>query len=192
MAMTAFERAAKRYAGETGRIDDPIRFIVNPPHGVFMQTVLVRADTMREAGDFDPRFRVSQDTDFLFRLALVAKFCFVNRALVEIDRTETRSEGLTTHAGRSTLTRLETYRLMFGLWQERVAPLDPDIRRSVRRLGRSILSEQASWYLSRGETAEARARLAKLLSGGFSARAAAKWLLIAIAPGVAKRLLVRR
>jgi len=191
MAATSFARAGKSYPGETGRIDDPVRFIVRPPHGVFMQTVVVRRDAMRAAGEFDPRFRVSQDTDFLFRLALATKFCFCNQPLVEIDRTPVRDEGLTTHTGRGTRVRLETYLAIFDGWAERAVGLDAEIRTAVRDLGLSIRSELASWHIRQGNYAEARALLAQVIRGRRSPRAALKWGAVRLAPGLVRRLLRR-
>lgn len=189
---TAFARAGRSYPAQNGRIDDPVRFVVNPPHGVYMQTLVVRADVMRAAGGFDPRFRVSQDTDFLFRLARCTKLCYVNRPLIEVDRTERRVEGLTTHTGRDSLVRLEIYRTMYEKWRDLAADADPDIRRSIRRSWRGILSEQASYHLRRGDPAAARARLGELLANGFAIRPALKWLGTAIAPGLLRRGIERK
>ena len=192
MDFTAFQRARKSYAGKIGRIPDAPRFIVDAPHGVFMQTVVVRIDVMRQVGPFDPRLRVSQDTDFLFRLAMTTQLCYVNRPLVEIDRTVSRKDGLTTVWSRKSQDRLKDIRYMYEKWLALRRDWEPDIREMIRSHLQALNNEIANWYLVNADYPGARRALAEALRIRFAPRLAAKWALVRVAPGWVQKKVAAR
>jgi glycosyltransferase involved in cell wall biosynthesis len=187
MQETAFERAGKRYPREIGQIDDPVRLIVNPPHGIFMQTVLVDRQVMNQVGDFDPRLWVGQDTDFIFRLAQKTPLCYVNLPLVDIDRQSDRSVGLMSQFTRKSARRLESLELIYQKWLTLTDPSQGEIRASINRLLQGLRSEISNWHLLQGRVTEARAALMRALRTTFSARLLSKLILLWLLPGVVAR-----
>ena len=53
---------------------------------VHLSSLLARADVVRKTGGFNPKLRYSEDSEFMFRLAMLTGFCYVNRPLVRFDR----------------------------------------------------------------------------------------------------------
>ena len=53
---------------------------------VCLSSLLARADVVRRTGGFDRKLLYSQDSEFMFRLAMLTGFCYVNRPLVWFDR----------------------------------------------------------------------------------------------------------
>lgn len=182
MNLTAFSRAKKTYQTRFGRIPDAPLFIADAPHGVFMQTVLVRKETMDRVGDFDPRFRVSQDTDFLFRLACETPLCYVNEPLVEIDRTPQRERGLTKEFNRSSLTRLQTLEIILQKWLNLLGDDRDDIRSLIRSRLSDLLNEMANYHLNHMDIDKARRTLFKAIRVQFSVRFCAKYALLLASP----------
>lgn len=178
----AFATAKRVYPSRYGRIADGPGFIVNAPHGVFMQTVLLRKEVMDRIGGFDSRFRVSQDTDFLFHLARETPLCFVNEALVEIDRGEGRSIGLTTEFGRASKTRVVTLEQIFEKWLSMTGVSERALRRRIRRLLSGVRNELANIHLADCEFAVARRCLLRAVQARFSAKLWAKYFLLVASP----------
>lgn len=188
MTGTSFAQARRRYGDGVGLIEDAARLVLEAPHGIFMQTIVVRADVMRAAGDFDPAFRVSQDTDFLFRLGLKTPFCYVGAPLVEIDRRSERTTGLTTQFTRRGRLRLGVLERMYEKWLRLVEAERPDLRDGVRMRLASIRNELANFHLREGDPAAARQCLASALRTRFSPALAAKLVATTLAPSwVARR-----
>lgn len=178
----AFETAKRSYPSRYGRIADGPGFIVNAPHGVFMQTVLLRKKVMDRIGGFDSRFRVSQDTDFLFQLARETPLCFVNEPLVDIDRSEGRSIGLTTEFGRSSRTRVVTLEKIFEKWLSVTGDSERTLRRRIRKLLSGVRNELANIHLADYEFSTARRCLLEAIQARFSTRLSAKYLLLVACP----------
>jgi glycosyltransferase involved in cell wall biosynthesis len=191
MRATALGQAASRYPHEMGQIDDPVRLIVNPPHGIFMQTILVHRDVMKLVGEFDPRLWVGQDTDFVFRLAQRTPLCYVNLPLVDIDRSSERSIGLMTQFGRRSQRRLESLELIYQKWLDLIDPDQTATRERIRGLQQSLRSELSNWHLLQGDAPEARVALRRALRGRFSARLAVKLMVLWAAPDLLARKIHR-
>lgn len=182
MDTTAFRRAEKRYVDQIGRISDPVRFVVHSSHGVFMQTLLVRKDVMARVGQFDPRLRVSQDTDFVFRLARETTFCYVNLPLVDIDRRAARSGALTSEFSRQSLTRIQALETMLRKWLDMADGEPGDVRHRIQVLLRDRINELSDWHLLHGTALDARRELSRALGVRFSTRLAAKLVLLYLMP----------
>jgi glycosyltransferase involved in cell wall biosynthesis len=192
MQMTAFQRAKKSYLDPLGRIADPLALVMHPPHGIFMQTVLVRRDVMELAGEFDTRLPVAEDTDFIFRLARHTPFCYVSLPLVEIDRTPDRSVGLT--SGRRNLRQLEAAELMLEKWLRILShesEARTDMRDDVGSLLQALRNELSNWHLLDGARPKARTAMARALHARVSAKLIAKLLMLYVTPGLVART-VRR
>jgi glycosyltransferase involved in cell wall biosynthesis len=180
--LTAFARANKRYSSRFGRIEDGCDFMLRAPHGVFMQTVVLRKDVMRRVGEFDPRLRVGQDTDFLFLLGRETPLCYVNEPLVEIDRTTERSQGLMTQYTHQSLTRLQARELSLLKWTEICRGEGPEITRLIRSQLATNRNNQANYHLKQGDFQKARQVLLLALRTEFELRRALKLAMMFVAP----------
>jgi glycosyltransferase involved in cell wall biosynthesis len=190
--LTSFERAGKQYPATVGRIPDPVRFVATPPHGVFMQSILVRRDVMRRVGDFDPRLWVSQDTDFIFRLALNASLCYVNRPLVRIDRSTGRSVGLTTQFTRRSVSRLQAFERSIEKWIQLTRASRPDVLDDLAKLLAGVRNELSNEHLLAGMRVEARRTMRDAVQARVSPRLIVKLALLYVAPSVVERAARRR
>src|SRR5262249_5074856 len=72
-----------------------------------------------------------EDTDLLFRLAFKTRFCFVNEALVRIDRTPCRGVGLMELFSRSDDRAFSSKELVFRKWLCLPESTDPELRRTL-------------------------------------------------------------
>ena len=78
-----------RHEGTMGAKPDVLERLVRPGGAgmvVCLSSFMGRADVIRKTTGFDPKLLYSQDSEFLFRLALLTGFCYVNLPLVRFDR----------------------------------------------------------------------------------------------------------
>ena len=191
---TAIEVGGLKFRNRIGRLENALDVMVGQFHGIYMQTVLVRADILAKTGGFDAKLRVAIDVDFLFRLALQTPFCYVNLPLVDIDRTPNRSPGLTQEFPKGSLYRLQMNEIMFLQWSELSALSNH--RRIKRRIHNQIVSTRsamANCYILKNDIFAARKTLAKALRNGFRLNLWLKWSLTYLAPlGLMKKLVQRQ
>jgi len=167
---TTFQRGKLHLAHPMGRLDRALETTGRLSHGIMMQSLLVRADVLREVGGFDPIMRVAQDVDFLFRLALATPLCFVNEPLVEVDRPRGRTLGLTTEFSMQSVTRLALHEKMFQKWLTLVRNQPPHIIALIEGRLRAARSALASRMALEGRRAAALDVLDRGLAQGFSWR----------------------
>lgn len=189
---TAFDRAGKHYRERAGIIPDSLRLVVNPPHGIYMQTILVHSRIMKGVGEFDPALRVVQDSDFLFRLALETQLCYVNLPLVLVDRTPNRREGLIEVLNNVEQQRLDERQRLFEKWHSLEGTLDVDIRKSIRGHLASIYSERGNWLLKQRRFREAWPVISASARARLRPGIAIKWLLAVFLPALARRIVISR
>ena len=175
----------------TGVVDDPVRAMVSHNY-VWCQTVLAKADFIRMVGGCDPKLRWSEDREFLFRAALLTKFCYVNLPMVLIDRSPTDQR----HSGEAENWRKEDFRLQMDQYrlekQLRLSGgLEPDLRRSVRKNLRCLHSQWANFYLWNGNFSKAREVLCLAQRYHRDSRIMFKLALTALVPKLAKKLFAR-
>ena len=190
MKVNLFEFFKKHYGGPVGIIEDPARLIASSQHPVWVQTCIARTDLIREIGGFDPKLRYSEDHDFLFRLALITKFCYVSMPMVLIDR----SPADIRHTGESENWHKEEFCLkanQYGFEKQLSLSqnLEPDVRASIRRNLRAIHSSWANRYLVSGDYLKAREALSAAARYDLTANIAFKWVLSRISPTLMKRIL---
>jgi len=191
LTQTAFELAGKHYEKAMGLIGDPVLFILNYPHGVFVQALMMRTDLALEVGGFDPKLYLAEDHDFLFRLAIRTKFSFVNAPLVTVDAKRGRSVGLSELA-KIEHVRLEQYQYRFEKWLSLSNDLDPRIRRTIQNNLSRIYNEWANFYLTRGDYAKARQAYKVAAEYRSTPRILFKWLLCRLAPRLAGEMALKR
>ena len=148
-----------------------------------MQTMIVEANTMKEVGPFDPQLRVSQDIDFVFRLALKTPLCYVNMPLVVVERDPTINGRLTSRHGLGSATRDMAHEVLYSKWLNLVEGMgQPELTNRIMRDLRSTRSSVANHYLRQRDLARARIMLAKAVRKHRDARLVAKWLLTYVCP----------
>ena len=190
--ITLFAFAEKSFPETIGKVDDPLRVVLhNQP--VWVQTVVARADLIRQIQGFDPAMRFSEDYDFVFRLALLTKFCYVSLPLVLIDRTISPDR----HQGASLNWQKKEFKLAMD--EKRIAKqieltkgLPEDIRRAARGNMRAHYSKWTNLYLKNKNYAKARETASIAAKYDLTPGIAAKWLLTRIAPFLAARIILAR
>ena len=155
---------------------------------VFMGSLLARTDVVRSTGGCDPNLRFGEDSDLLFRLALLTGFCYVNRPLVWLDR----SPGETRHVGvNEDWNRLEFVLQQTRFRLEKFLSLSEGLPRKVRKLVRetlgSVQSGLANCHLETGQYGKAREDLSRAAQLDLTFNIAVKWLLTWMSPGLALR-----
>ena len=190
---TMFQIAQKsyRHGGTVGVNADALRLLVRPGGAgmvICLSSFMGRTDAVRKTGGFDPKLLFSQDSEFLFRLAMLIGFCYVNRPLVKFDRSpaELRHVGV-----QSDWNKLDFFLQDSQLRLEGLLRLGVDLPKKVRKIIReqlgSIHSGWANWYLESGEYGRARESMSRAAQLDMTFNIAAKWLLTWVSPRLARR-----
>jgi glycosyltransferase involved in cell wall biosynthesis len=190
---TMFQLAGEsyRHEGTMGINADVLRLLLKPGGAgmvVCPSSLLARADVIAKSGGFDPSLRFGEDSEFMFRLALLTGFCYVNRPLVSFDRSPAELR----HVGVSAeWNKLEFWLRDTQLKFESLLRLGDAVPRRIRKLIReqlgSVHSGWANWYLETGQYAKAREAASRAAQLDLTFRLAVKWLLTWISPRLALR-----
>lgn len=198
MKMTLFQLAGKEHAETIGTIADPLRYVLDTNsvvgvHPVWLQNLVTRTRLARDVGGFDPRFRFGDDDDFVFRLGCEARFCYVNLPMVLIDRALPAER----HFGANERWDEDEFRLQMA--QERYEKrmrlsneLPTEIRKFIRRDLAAVHSEWANLFLEEREYERARQAASTAARTYLTPNLAVKWALTRSAPGLARKMVVRR
>lgn len=154
MKKTALEKAGKLPLRTSGSLQDPVFFLLEDPHGVYTQTVLMRSDVVKRVGAFDQHLIISEDTDYLFRLALITGFCYVSEPLVQIDRTLGR-QGSSTEIVHKDSVRIRLRQHMFEKWLALASGQSVAVRNRIRKHWRDVVSQEANMHLMTGDLEKA-------------------------------------
>jgi glycosyltransferase involved in cell wall biosynthesis len=194
---TMFQLAEEsyRHEGTMGINPDVLRVLLRPGGAgmvICTCTLLARADVVGRLGGFDRNLRVGEDSEFMFRLAMLTDFCYVNRPLVSVDRSPAEFR----HVGASSeWNTLEFWLQDSQLRFEALLRLGDAVPRNIRQMIReqlgSVHSGWANWYLESGEYAKARAAASRAAQLDLTFNLAAKWLLTWISPRLALRAVQR-
>jgi len=154
---------------------------------------MARADVIRKTAGFDPKLLYSQDSEFLFRLALLTGFCYVNLPLVRFDRSpaEIRHVGV-----QSEWNKFEFWLKDSQLRLEGLLRLSEDLPKEIRGVILERLSTvHRGWtnlYLETGQYGKAREAATRAAQLDLTFNVAAKWLLTWVSPRLALRTVQRR
>ena len=190
---TLFQMAEESYTheGMMGVNKDVLRLLVRPGGAgmvVHLSSLLARAEVVRKTGGFDPKLLYSEDSEFMFRLAVLTGFCYVNRPLIRFDR----SPAETRHVGVSK----EWDNLEFVLQQNRIRlekflrlneGLPTKVRKVIREHLGTVHSGLANCYLEAGQHEKAREAVWKAAQLDPTFNIAVKWLLTWMSPRLALR-----
>lgn len=184
---TAFRHAGWQYGEMIGFIADPMPLIAKA-FGIWVQTLVVRSDMVRKIGGFDADLHFGEDYDFLFRLALETAYCYVNRPLAVIERTNTTIDP--TVASRSWDKpdfRLREQLYMYEKWLNKVEQTS-DVRRTIINNLRDVHSRWANWYLETGQFDQARRAVSTAMKYQPTLQLAVKWALTWATPRIARTI----
>jgi glycosyltransferase involved in cell wall biosynthesis len=195
---TLFEMAEDNYRheGTMGINRDALRLLVRPGGAgmvVHLSSFLVYAELVRKAGGLNSRLLYSEDSEFMFRLAMVTGFCYVNRPLVWFDRSpaEVRHVGVSSECNREDFFLHANQLRLEGLMRlEGVLP--QEISKLIRRQLGSIHSGWTNWYLETEQCRKARKAVSTAAGLHLTVNIAAKWLLTWVSPRLALRTVRRR
>jgi len=188
---TLFQLAEKNYAhkGEIGVNSEALRLLVRPGGAgmvIHLSSLLARAELIRNTGGFDPKLLYSQDSEFMFRLAMITGFCFVNRPLVRFDRSpvETRHVGVSKNWDKFDFFLRDSQMRLEGLMRLSEG-LPKNVRRTIREQLRSVHSGWVNWYLQTRQYDKAREAALRAARTDLTANIALKWLLSWTSPRLA-------
>jgi glycosyltransferase involved in cell wall biosynthesis len=191
LQMTAFERAGKRHQQLLAMICDPIRLVLDEPHGILVPTLIVRATRMHDVGDFDPKLQVLEDHDFIFRLAQKTNLCLVNLPLVEVDRSANRPVGLIELLAKEEF-QLQQRQYVYEKWLRLGNELESVTRRKIYGHLQSVHSAWTNLFLANQDYKEARESVSRAVRHRVTFKLAIKWILTKTTPRLARRLLLQR
>jgi glycosyltransferase involved in cell wall biosynthesis len=160
---------------------------------VCLSSLVTRAEVVRKTAGFDPKLLYSQDSEFMFRLAMLTGFCYVNRPLVRFDRSpaEIRHVGVSSEWNKVEFWLKDSQLRLEGLLRLSEG-LPGKIRNVIRERLSGVHSGWANWYLETGQYGKAREAASKAARLHLTANVAAKWLLTWTSPGLALRTVRHR
>jgi hypothetical protein len=185
-----------RHEGTMGVNTDVLRLLVRPGGAgmvVCLSSLVARTDVVRKTGGFDPKLLYSQDSEFMFRLAMLTGFCYVNLPLVHFDRSpaEIRHVGVSSEWNKFEFWLRDSQLRLEGLLR-----LSEGLPRKIRKVVRERLSNVHSgwtnWYLETGEYGKARESVSRAAQLDLTFNLAVKWLLTWASPRLALRTVRRR
>jgi glycosyltransferase involved in cell wall biosynthesis len=194
---TLFEMAKENYRHEEiiGRNTDVLRLLVKPGGAgmvVCISSLLARAEAVRKTGGYDCKLGFYADSDFMFRLAMLTGFCYVNRPLVWFDRApdENRHVGASKDWDKLEYILQESKTRLEGFLRLRDR-LPPQLCKLIQQHLSTVESGLANWHMATGQYGRARAAMARAVRLDLNFRIAMKWLLTWVSPQLALRT-VRR
>jgi glycosyltransferase involved in cell wall biosynthesis len=186
---TAFRTTQAHYEQPVGILPEAALLMTKPFGTCWLQTFVIRTDLISQLGGFDRNLHFAEDQDFLFRLALITNYCYVNKPLVSIDRTDVNSDpNVAPRLWDRVEVRLANAQAISEKWLGLGAALPSNVRRSCVQKLSAIHSAWANLYLENEEYGKARRAIGAALKYEITLSLLAKWMLAWIAPRVARRI----
>ena len=190
---TLFEMAEEgfHHAGKIGANPDVPRLLVRAPGAgmvLFLGSLMARAETVRNTNGFDANLRFGEDTDFMFRLAMVTGYCYVNQPLVLFDRSpmETRHAGVSTDWNKIEFV-LEQTRRRLEKFLTLKKELPDELVKLIREELRSVNSGLTNSYLEAGNYGKAREAVLRAARMDLTLNIFLKGFLTWVNPQLARR-----
>ena len=135
----------------------------------------------------------SQDSEFLFRLAMLTGFCYVNLPLVLFDRSpaEIRHVGVSAEWNKEDFFLHDSQLRLEGLLRLGDG-LPVKVRKLIRAQLGSVHSGWTNWYLEKEQYGKAREAVSRAAQLDLTLNVAAKWLLTWMTPRLALRSVRQR
>jgi glycosyltransferase involved in cell wall biosynthesis len=184
METTSFHETGKSYAQEIGLVENVVENLARLFEHFWVTSLFVRSELARQIGGFDPSIQFCEDQDFNFRLSLITSICYVNKVLVQLDRS---AESSTIRPWEKVEVRLQNQQRMLEKWLKDTT-LTSKVRNSIGRKLRQNQSAWANWYLETERYQEARQAVTMALKIEPTGALMFKWMLVRIAPSFARKL----
>lgn len=143
---SAFVRRGKHFNGKSGILADPVDYVLNAPHAVYIQSTLVRRELFAKTGSFNEAL-AAEDMDMMFRLALETGFAYVNEPLVVIDRTPKRGDSIVELLERSMEVELGYKQAVYEGWLAISHRLPTDVPDSIERKLAAVHDGWSNYYM---------------------------------------------
>lgn len=176
---------------EQGILENAAEVMASIGHGIMMQSVVVHASIMAAIGGFDPTLRVSQDSDFLFRVSLETPIAYINKPLVILDREAERSARLTVKHPMNSLFRLKLRVYMVNKWVALSKAKMPSLLPILNKNLSSSLSFYANQLLLENQHQEGQDCLLEAFKVNYNFKILIKWALIKLLPNSSAKLLIK-
>jgi glycosyltransferase involved in cell wall biosynthesis len=194
---TMFELAEEgdRHEGTTGISMNVLKLVASPGGAgmvVCICSVLARTDLVRRTGGFDLNLRFGMDSDFLFRLARLTDFCYVNSPLTLVDRSpaEARHVGVSSEWNKTEFVLRQT-QIRLEKFLSTSEGLPTGMRSLILAGLGKVHSGLANCHLEAGEYDKARAAVSRAAQYDLTFNIAVKWLLTRVSPQLATRAVER-
>jgi glycosyltransferase involved in cell wall biosynthesis len=186
MDRSSFEGTGRRYEHPIG-IDDHAQTALAESFCYWVSSLLARAETIRQIGGFNPRISFVEDRDIFFRLSLATSIAYVNKLLIQTDRTPS-PPGSNCRPWDRHDVQFRQQQALLESWLKMGPDLPPDVRKVVRGALGSLHSAQTNWHLENSRYAEARRSVKAALRYKRSAGVLAKFTLTWISPVLARSI----
>jgi glycosyltransferase involved in cell wall biosynthesis len=111
-----FEVTGFTQARRIGHLEEPAKYIVDGVEPLYTSSLLVKKTLLVALGGFDENLIVGEDTDLFFRLSFRTKWCYAGEPQVRIDRTPSRSLGLTDLYPKRDDRVFDSWRIRYRKW----------------------------------------------------------------------------
>lgn len=184
---SSFRAHGKNYQDTIGIDRDAVRSIAKSFCGVWLSTMLARADLIKRIGGFSPDISFVEDRDIHFRLALVTSIAYVNKPLIRSDRTPTPPDSNCRPWDKHEV-QFRQQQHMLEKWLGIAASLPPDVGRTLKRALGALYSHEANWHLENARYPEARQAVSTAMKYKISPGLLIKWGFTWLAPSIARRI----
>jgi hypothetical protein len=121
-----------------GVLEEPARCVLDKREPFCTPSLLIRRSLFDEIEWFDESLVINEDTDVIFRLSFKTKFCFVAEPLVRMDRTASRTDGLSEVCTSRDDRKYESMQRVYSKWlalpEVAGTPYEPAIRQTLRSI----------------------------------------------------------
>ena len=142
---SVLEQLGLKTSAKFGELRDSVHYIVrrgDQPRPIMIQSLLIRHSLIRELGGFDESLVLAEDTDFILRLSLKTRICFVPEVLLRVDRTP-NTPRLTNHLSKKSDELFFSAEHLYKKWLSLPELVDPYARALIRERLRSMYYEWA-------------------------------------------------
>lgn len=192
MDTTTFRFYGRHYEQTLGQLTDSVKSLLESPCASII-TLVCRANLIQKIGGFDPELRFTEDYDFMFRLAMVTDYCYVNMPLASADRSSVtdRHKGCAAEWDKIDF-RLQSEQYRYEKWLKMSEGLPSRVRRSIIKRLRAVHSGWANWYLEDGDYEKARQAICRAAKYQLTPNLMAKWVLTRFSPELMKGIVLKR